>query len=186
MTVGAVMKVLIVNGSPRAGGNSYWLSQQLMEKYADEECECVNLRELSFTNCGGCANCRSGAGICETEDGLKDVLPKLLETDLQILISPNYYSAVTGICKIYLDRWSCLRKKSGIPQFRPEQKIFFVFVQGSPNRGHGEAAVQWAKNLFTNYGLKYYGMVIPNCASGSRDGIRLKLDEIKMNLNMFV
>lgn len=186
MNLESIMKVLIINGSPRAEGNCAWLSEQLAEKYKDEDCEVVSLRELNFSNCGGCSNCRTGEGICETDDDLKPVLPKLLEADLIILSSPNYYAAVSGICKTFIDRWVCLKKRGGVPQFRPEQKIFFVFVQGAGNRSHGELAVEWAKKVFTHYGLKFYGMVIPNCSADSRDGIRLKLDEIRMNLSMFL
>ncbi|MCD8569145.1 MAG: hypothetical protein LRY50_12815 [Geovibrio sp.] len=46
--------------------------------------------------------------------------------------------------------------------------------------------MEWAKRVFTHYGLKFYGMVIPNCAADSRDGIRLKMDEIRMSLSMFL
>lgn len=179
------MKVLIINGSPRNNGNCEWLSEQLKEKYQSDECTYVALKDLSFSNCSGCINCRTGEGICKTDDDLKPVLPKLLESDLIILLSPNYYSSVTGICKTFIDRMVCLKKVNGIPQFKIEQKLFFIFLQGSGNRNHGEPTVEWAKKVFNHYGLKYFGSVIPNCSHDNNDGVRLKLDEIRMNLNMF-
>ncbi|WP_022851652.1 flavodoxin family protein [Limisalsivibrio acetivorans] len=179
------MNVMIFNASPRPGGNSDWLSDELVKKYNTEELKYYQLRELNFGNCHGCTNCKTGDGFCEVEDDLKPVFQEILDSDLIVFISPNYYAQITGLGKTFLDRWACLRKRKGIPQFRPEQKMFFIMPQGSSNRSHGEPANEWAKRLFTMFGLKYYGMVIPGCASQSRDGIRLKLDDIKMSLNMF-
>lgn len=186
MEKGAFMKILIINGSPRKDGNCGWLSEQLLEKYKAEDCTYVSLGDICFSNCCGCSNCKTGGGICETDDGLAPVLQKIPDADLIILSSPNYYSSISGICKTLLDRMVCFKKRDGKPQFRDDQKVFFVLVQGAGNRSHGEPTVEWAKKLFSHLGLKFFGMVVPACSADNRDGVRLKLEEVKMNLSMFL
>lgn len=46
-------------------------------------------------------------------------------------------------------------------------------------------AANWAKRFFEQYGLKTFTMIIPNCNYDNTDGVKIKLDEIKMNVSMF-
>jgi multimeric flavodoxin WrbA len=180
------VKILIINGSPRKDGNCGWMSEQLLERYKSHDCTYVSLGDLQYSNCCGCKNCKTGDGICETDDQLKPVLEKIPESDLMIIISPNYYSAISGICKTLLDRMVCFKRRGGQSQFREDQKVFFLFLQGAGNRNHGEPTVEWMKKLFSYFGLKCYGLVVPNCSADNRDAVRLKLDEVKTYINMFM
>ncbi len=49
----------------------------------------------------------------------------------------------------------------------------------------GNMAANWAKGFFEQYGLKTFTFVIPNCGYDNTDGVKIKLDEIKMNVSMF-
>ena len=158
------MKILIINASPRKNGNSSFISNALTEKYADE-CEVINLNQLELKPCTACRSCKANNSLCVINDDIStQVYSKLLSADKIILISPNIMGFISSLAKILTDRFYCLK---------------------TADRNHGEMAASWAKRFFEQYGLKTFTMVIPNCSYDNHDGVKIKLDEIKMNVSMF-
>ncbi|MBP5194329.1 MAG: flavodoxin family protein [Clostridia bacterium] len=113
------MKVLILNGSPRAGGNSEKLVREMTDVFdslgADYEVVSVGNKDIR-----GCIAC----GYCSTHDGcvfgdiVSEVAAKLKEADGLVLVSPVYYASPNGTLISLLDRLfhSCsydLRMKIG-------------------------------------------------------------------------
>ena len=103
-----------INGSPRKTWNTAQLLDKALEgakaAFPDEEVitERIDLYELSYTGCRSCFACkRKGGpsyGKCAVQDGLQDVLEKVLESDGVIIGSPIYFRNVTGQLHSFFER----------------------------------------------------------------------------------
>ncbi|MFO0703947.1 MAG: NAD(P)H-dependent oxidoreductase [Patescibacteria group bacterium] len=109
--------VLFVNGSPRKGGNSDQLIEQLMSKASGLgfRAKTVRLRQhpgLKF--CTGCDHCHheDNPNICVFKNDLFTLVvePAMLEADAVYLVSPSYQGGVTGYMKVFMDRCEVFRK----------------------------------------------------------------------------
>lgn len=104
------MKVIAINGSPRRGGNTAKLLQSALKgaETRGGEIELINLYEIEFKGCYSCFACkRKGSlcnGICAIQDGLRQVLEKILNCDVLLLGTPIYFGNVTGEMRSFLER----------------------------------------------------------------------------------
>ncbi|WP_242347950.1 flavodoxin family protein [Mucispirillum schaedleri] len=178
------MSILIINASPRKSGNSTFIAESLKEKYGDS-CQVVNLAELNMKPCTSCRSCKINNSFCVIKDDISELYSKLLSADKIILISPNIMGFISSHAKILTDRFYCLKTSERKTKFEEGKKMFFILTQKSADRSHGNMAANWAKGFFEQYGLKTFTFVIPNCGYDNTDGVKIKLDEIKMNVSMF-
>ena len=182
------MKIKIINGSPRKNGNSAFLVDEIAKNFIakGDDIEVLHLNDLNMKGCQGCLSCRKNNSFCVVKDDLYPILPSLVEADLFVMVTPNYYGFVTGQMKIFLDRWYCLKDGNRKSKMKEGAKAFFIVTQGAPNRDHGRSVLDWSKHVMEGFGLKYYGYVLPGCATESVDMAKVKIKEILMNINMFV
>ncbi len=100
-------KVLILNGSPRPGGNSSILAEQV-RKGAEEAgavAEVIYLHGLDINPCDACDSCQGVAEIdCIVEDDMQTLYPKVREADAIVYATPIYWFTVTAQTKIFMDR----------------------------------------------------------------------------------
>ncbi len=178
------MSIVIINASPRKSGNSTLIAESLKEKYGSA-CQVINLRELNIKPCTACRSCKINNSLCVIKDDISELYPALLSADKIILISPNIMGFISSLAKILTDRFYCLKTAERKTKFEEGKKMFFILTQGAADRSHGDMAANWAKKFFEQYGLKTFTMIIPNCAYDNTDGVKIKLDEIKMNVSMF-
>ena len=109
------MKRLIFVGSPRPGGRSAHLADQLMEACI-EECPddglvLISVDSLGVEGCLGCDGCKPNgdeetddALPCVIEDDMEFVRGCLDEADELIIVTPVYFSGVPSQLKAWLDR----------------------------------------------------------------------------------
>jgi multimeric flavodoxin WrbA len=100
-------KVLILNGSPRPGGNSSILADQV-RKGAEEAgavAEVIYLHGLDISPCDACDMCKDVAEIdCIVDDDMQSLYPKVREADAIVYATPIYWFTVTAQTKIFMDR----------------------------------------------------------------------------------
>ena len=99
------MKVLAVSASPRKGGNSDVLCDQLLKGASESgnEVEKINLSGLKISPCVACYGCRK-SGRCVKKDDMERVLDKLIHADVIILATPVYFYFMDAQMKIMIDR----------------------------------------------------------------------------------
>lgn len=99
------MKVLILNGSPRVGGNTTVAVDELVKTFAAAgvKTEVVQLGPTSVTGCRACGACAQ-LGRCVMDDLVNEVAAKLQEADGLIVASPVYYASPNGTLLALLDR----------------------------------------------------------------------------------
>jgi len=104
------MKVLAVNSSARVGDVSKTeiMLDSLVEGMRDAgaEVEIINLAKKKIKYCIGCFTCWTKTpGICVHKDDMtKEIYPKQLECDLQILATPLYHFSVNAQMKTFIER----------------------------------------------------------------------------------
>jgi multimeric flavodoxin WrbA len=100
-------KVLILNGSPRPGGNTSVLAEQV-KKGAEEKgatAEIIYLHGLDINPCDACDMCQDVAEIdCVVEDDMHTLYPKVREADAIVYASPIYWFTVSAQTKLFMDR----------------------------------------------------------------------------------
>lgn len=102
------MKIVAFNGSPRKGGNTELMIQEVFKplKEAGIECELVQIGGKSLRGCSSCYSCfknKNGKCIIKT-DAMNEYIAKAMEADAIILASPTYYGSVSAEMKAFMDR----------------------------------------------------------------------------------
>lgn len=99
------MKVLLINGSPRVGGNTS-IALGEMEKIFQQEgiqVETVQVGNKAIRGCVACLSCME-KGKCVFEDLVNETAPKFAEADGLVIASPVYYASANGTLISFIDR----------------------------------------------------------------------------------
>ena len=99
------MKVLIINGSPRANGNTAIALQEMVKVFEAEgvEAEIVQVGDKAIRGCTACKACYE-TDMCVFDDIVNEVAPKFKECDGLVVGSPVYYGSANGTLISFLDR----------------------------------------------------------------------------------
>ena len=99
------MRVLLINGSPRANGNTSILLNEMKKVFAsfDVEVDEVNVGNKTIRGCIACNYCGEH-GECVFKDVVNETYPKLKEADGVIIASPVYFASPNGNIISFLDR----------------------------------------------------------------------------------
>jgi multimeric flavodoxin WrbA len=100
------MKVLVVLGSPRKGGNGETLARKAAEAMENggSTVEYIRLNDLNLRPCQGCGGCDK-TGTCVIKDDMTAIYQKVDDADRILLISPVYFYGLSAQCKIFGDRF---------------------------------------------------------------------------------
>ena len=88
------MKVLLLNGSPKANGNTALALNEMKTIFDQEgvEAEIIHVGHLPIRSCIACGKCRE-LGKCVFDDIVNEVAQKFEEADGLVLGTPVYYAA---------------------------------------------------------------------------------------------
>ena len=99
------MKVLILNGSPRVGGNTSIALDEMVKVFEAEgvEAEVCQIGSKNIRGCIACNKC-SELGHCVFNDTVNELAPKYEEADGLVVASPVYYASANATLVACLDR----------------------------------------------------------------------------------
>ena len=99
------MKILMLNGSPRAEGNTALALSEMKKIFEEEgaEVEYIQVGNMAVRGCLACASCFK-TGKCAIDDAVNEVAKKLEECDGMVVGSPVYYAAASSTLTAFLDR----------------------------------------------------------------------------------
>ena len=99
------MKVLMINGSPKANGNTAIALAEMKTIFDQEgiETEIVHLGHMDIRGCIGCGACYR-EGKCVFNDVVNELVPKFQEADGLVLASPVYYASANSTLTAAMDR----------------------------------------------------------------------------------
>jgi len=100
------VKILALIGSPRKGGNTDIVVDQILKgsETKGHTSETLYLYKYKMTPCVDCRKCKKGDYVCPMKDGMQEIYPKMIEADLIIFGTPNYWYGPTGPMKLLFDR----------------------------------------------------------------------------------
>ena len=166
------MNILVLNGSPRANGNTAAMVNAFVEgaKENGHHITVVPICQKKIAGCLACEYCHTkGNGKCIQRDDMQEIYPVLEETDMIVLASPVYYHSFTGQLQCAVNRSYALDKPKNL------KKAAFILSSGSDHVYCG--AIYEYQNSFLNY-LKLEDMGIYS-AFGKQNKSDEKLNELR-------
>lgn len=101
-------KIIIVNASPRKGGNSDAITARLSADIKNADIEVFTLREKKVNPCMACDACKGKpAAICVQKDDMGALISRIDACDAIVLLSPIYFGHLNGPAKTFIDRLYC-------------------------------------------------------------------------------
>ncbi|MDE6924485.1 MAG: flavodoxin family protein [Acetatifactor sp.] len=99
------MKVLMINGSPNAKGNTYVALHEMERVFADEGIgtELLHIGNRDIRGCIGCRQCAKN-GRCVFDDAVNEAAKKFEECDGLVVGSPVYYASANATLIAFLTR----------------------------------------------------------------------------------
>lgn len=150
------MKILVVNGSPRKGGNTQILLDAM--KAGAEEAGAtitnVELRSLDVSPCRACDACKK-TGICVQKDDMHDLISKMEECEVWILGTPVYWWGVTAQLKAFIDRWYGVSRDV----FKGRKAVLAVPFESS-NPRTARHVVGMFEDIFAYLGMEQIGTIL--------------------------
>ncbi|MBO4869335.1 MAG: flavodoxin family protein [Clostridia bacterium] len=99
------MKVLIINGSPREGGNTSLALDEMVRVFEKNGVQ-VTVEQIGGEDIRGCiaCGCCAETGKCVFDDAVNRIAPEFEEADGLVIASPVYYASANGTLVSLLDR----------------------------------------------------------------------------------
>ena len=161
------MRVLGIAGSPRRGGNTDLLLNEVMKGAASRgaEVKTIILSHLKIAPCQHCDGCLE-TGRCKVEDDMQMVHSELMKADRIVLASPVHFMGVTAQAKAMIDRCQALWVRKYILKLPPlgdrqvERKGLFISVGGRKVANLFQPALATVKALFKVLDIAYAGELL--------------------------
>lgn len=99
------MKVLILNGSPRANGNTSVAVREMENvfKASGVDVETIQIGSKNIRGCIACNRCAT-TGKCAFDDAVNEIAEKFERADGLVVASPVYYASANATLVACLDR----------------------------------------------------------------------------------
>ena len=100
------MKALLVNGSPRANGNTMRALEEVASALQADgvETEIVQIGVKPVRGCIACGRCRELGRCAFSDDVANEILEKALAADALVLGTPVYYAQPNGAILAVMQR----------------------------------------------------------------------------------
>ena len=168
------MRVLGIVGSPRIGGNTDILVDEVLAgaKEAGASVEKVILSKLEIKPCQACNSCYK-TGICMQKDDMEALLNKMLESEIWILGTPIYWWGPSAQFKTFLDRWYHPKHQ----EFKGKRVILVIPLGGGHER-YARHAIGLFKDVIDYLDMELIDMVL---APGFNNRGEVRTDTSLMN-----
>jgi multimeric flavodoxin WrbA len=99
------MKVLLINGSPNANGNTAMALHEMEKVFSEQgiETEWIHVGNMAIRGCMACQTCYKNAK-CAIDDVVNEVATKFEACDGMVVGSPVYYAGANSTLTAFLDR----------------------------------------------------------------------------------
>lgn len=183
------MQTLIINGSPRKNGDAMTLANE-MTKYLIGEVCIIHTYYDDISPCLDCRYCWNNSG-CAINDGMQEIYQLLNEVDNVILVSPIYFSELTGQLLSFASRLQCFyaaRRIRKEKEFNLKTKNGVLIISaGGDSKNLGVRAIESANIIFRHMNTQLIGIastLYTNDRSAEKDIETLrKASELALELN---
>lgn len=105
------MKVLILQASPRAKGNTAWMAEVYKNaaEAAGHEVTLVDVSKKKIAGCLACEYCHTkGNGACIQKDDMQELYPLMAEAEALVIAAPIYYFTLNAQIQTVINRMYCV------------------------------------------------------------------------------
>jgi multimeric flavodoxin WrbA len=158
------MKVTGFVGSPRKNGNTDCLVKKILEAASAKvaEIRIVYLNDLNIKECRACMQCKTEEPRCAVEDDMQALYPLIESSDVMVRGSPIYMGYITGIMKIFIDRWYAYARVPEEKKLPPGKKAFLVMPYRRPEEDlFNHVAKQVGQAFKFVFGAKVESLMVP-------------------------
>lgn len=157
------MNVLMINGSPRANGNTSAALKEMEKIFTAEgiETEIIQVGNQNVRGCIACGAC-ANKGACVFDDIVNETAPKFEACDGLVIASPVYYASANGTLISFLDRLFYSTR------FDKTMKVGAAVV--AARRGGLSAAFDELNKYFTICGMPVASSQYWNSVHGREEG----------------
>lgn len=155
-TEGKKMKILVLTGSPRKGGNSATLADSFI-KGAEEKGHTVVRFDAAFNDvhpCIGCNKCGMN-GPCIFKDDFEFVREHIVDADVVVFATPMYYFGISAQLKAVIDRFYAINGKIHTPK-----KAVLLMTYADTQAPKAEPIKLYYKTLIDYLGWQDAGQII--------------------------
>ena len=138
-------QVLGIVGSPRRGGNTEILVDQVLSGAAEAGAltQRVILSDLHISPCRACDACKK-TGQCAQRDDMPGLFQQMLASQVWVLGTPIYWFGPSAQLKTFVDRWYgwCNAKDALVPDFRGKRIVLTMAMEDpDPNMANYTAGM---------------------------------------------
>lgn len=145
-------KVILVDASPRQGGNCDVITEQLTGELPNVQVKVFRIRDHSVHFCKACDACKTkNSPQCVQKDDMGALIPELDTCDAVVLLSPIYFNQLCAQAKTFLDRTYCFfnpsKKNASIASKRGKKAAVICVCGGGSVDDYTKVASETAKAM---------------------------------------
>ncbi|MNC51326.1 putative NAD(P)H-dependent FMN-containing oxidoreductase YwqN [compost metagenome] len=159
------MKIAVIYGSTRTGGNTELLANHAVEGL---EADRIFLKDYRIEPIEDMRHAETG--FADRGDDYNALIDRVLEQDILLFATPVYWYGMSGLMKNFVDRWSQTLRDENRPDFREQMKrktAYVVAVGGDQPLIKGLPLVLQFQHIFDFFGTRYGGYIL---GEGNRPG----------------
>ena len=171
------MNILILQGSPRANGNTTWMADEY-KKAAEAAGHLVTLVNVSKKKIAGCLACEychgKGNGSCIQQDDMQEIYPLMAEAEVLVLAAPIYYFTLCAQIQAPIQRMYCVNAPAKV------KKMALLMSSYSPGVYDGAKAEY--RDICNYWKVEDSGIVTATIDEQKTDVTKQKIIELVSNL----
>ena len=171
------MNVLILQGSPRANGNTAWMAEEY-KKAAEAAGHKVTLVDVAHKKIAGCLACEychgKGNGTCIQKDDMQQLSPLLAEAEALVLAAPIYYFTLSAQIQAAIQRCYNVNKPAKV------KKMALLMSSYSP--GVYDGATAEYRGICSYWGVEDTGIVTAKIDEQKTDATLAKVRALAAKL----
>jgi multimeric flavodoxin WrbA len=152
--------ILGVVGSPRKRGNTHLLVSRILDGAVSEgaAAETLFLGDLNIRECDGCHVCWKGKQ-CSKKDDMKNVYPKIMQSDIIVFGTPVYWYGPTALMKCFIDRFVFFNCPENRPAIQGKSAVIAVpFEEENPETA--DLLVRFFKRSLNYLEMRLLGKIL--------------------------
>lgn len=164
------MNILILQASPRAGGNTAWMAQEYKTaaEAAGHQVTLVDVAHKKIAGCLACEYCHGkGGGACIQQDDMQALYPLLAQAEVLVLAAPVYYFTLCAQIQAPIQRLYCVNK--------PAQVKKMALLMSSYSPGVYDGALAEYRDICNYWGAENTGTVTAMVDEQKTDATRSKI-----------
>ena len=167
------MNILILQGSPRANGNTAWMAEEFKNaaEAAGHQVTLVNVAKKKIAGCLACEYCHTkGNGTCIQKDDMQEIYPLMAEAEALVLAAPIYYFTLCAQIQAPIQRMYCVNAPAKV------KKIALLMSSYSPNVYDG--AIAEVRDICNYWHAENLGFVSAKIDEQKTDETRQKIQSL--------